>query len=145
MAETLAILNGYRPFIINASEERSSKLLLKKIFNQLEYNTTFKHCLVCDREMYQKMGKDYDKNVKETKSFHVCLKNPPLVILDEVDGIHRSGAESLIDKIVQKLYLTKKVLFNLYISFYIVIVIHNKIILLICIYSIILYSKTKCN
>ena len=108
MAKTLAILNGYRPFVINASEERCVKTLTKKIFNQLEYNTTFKFCPVCDVEEYKKAGKFYGllpTNI--TQKFHECLKRPPLVILDEVDGIASSGNETLVDKITSKLYFSK--------------------------------------
>ena len=116
MARTLAILNGYRPFIINASEERSIKLLLKKIFNQLEYNTTFRYCPVCDIDKYKEQGKNYKSHRTDiTNDFHECLKNPPLVILDEVDGIATTNNETLIDQIINKLYLAdNKVLYPFY-------------------------------
>ena len=109
MARTLAILNGYRPFVINASEERSIKVLIKKIFNQLEYNTTFKFCPICDVDKYKEAGKYYGTESNDlTNKFHECLKNPPLVILDEVDGIASTNNETLIDKIIDKLYLAKE-------------------------------------
>jgi AAA+ superfamily predicted ATPase len=117
MARTLAILNGYRPFVINASEERSVKTLMKKILNQLEYDTTFKHCPVCDVEEYKKAGKFYGVSSNEVSArFHECLKKPPLVILDEVDGIAMTNNETLVDKLLDKLYLAnpKVCLFPLY-------------------------------
>lgn len=107
MARTLAILNGYRPFFINASEERNLKLLLKKIFNQLEYNTTFKSCPVCDVDRYKREGKFYGAGLDVSARFHECLKKPPLVIIDEVDGIASTGNETLIDQIIRKLYLDR--------------------------------------
>lgn len=108
MARTLAILYGYRPFVINASEERSIKILTKKIFNQLEYDTTFKHCPICDVDEYKKAGKYYGlESTNVSKKFHECLKKPPLVILDEVDGIAMTNNETLVDKIVEKLYFSK--------------------------------------
>lgn len=106
MARTLAILNNYRPFTINASEERSAAKVVKKIFNQINYNTAFKKCPICDQEEYKKLGKLYT-NSTQTKEFHECLKNPPLIILDEVDGIAQTNHETLVDKIIQELYLNK--------------------------------------
>jgi Cdc6-like AAA superfamily ATPase len=117
MARTLAILNGYRPFIINASEERSIKLLIKKIFNQLEYNTTFRYCPVCDVDKYKEAGKFYgNQRTDVSVKFHECLKNPPLVILDEVDGIATTNNETLIDQIINKLYFDNQVTFIFFIS-----------------------------
>ena len=106
MAHTLAILNNYRPFVINASEERSVKQVVKKIFNQINYNTVFKKCPVCDEAEYKQLGKLY-RSGKRTKKFHECLKNPPLIILDEVDGIAQTNHETLIDKLIEELYLRK--------------------------------------
>lgn len=103
MAKTVAIKSGYRPFIINASEERNANKLIKKILNQIEYQTSFKSCSICDKELFKQEGKIYN-NETDNKDFHVCLKNPPLIILDEVDGVTKSSNETIVDTIINKLY-----------------------------------------